>query len=147
MFHRYKIFREMASFSLPHPISVDGGNQPCAGKVTIAYIDMRFEDYNQSKNFSQYTPFWARLPGSSTYLIYHGDKGAELLDSQQAAPYIEQYKAAPNNWWKYAQALDKEYNPIKEPLKLRGDYEKIDPNVCRGNAIPVKIAAVPSMSS
>jgi hypothetical protein len=138
MFYKYYLFREMASFSLPHPISVDGSNMPCHGKIGIAYVDMRFEDYSQAKNFPQGTPFWAKLPGSSIYLVYNGDR-AQLLNSRDAAPYIEQYKAAPSDWWKWAEALDKDYNRIKQPERLRGDFEKVDPNAC----IPVGGAVLP----
>lgn len=129
MFYKYYLFREMASFSLPNAISVSGAGMPCDGMIKVAYIDMRFEDYSQHKNFPQGSPFWAKLPGSNTYLVYDGDR-AHFMDAKKAAPYTEQYKAAPSDWWKWAEALDDNYNRIKQPFLTRGDFEKVDPSVC-----------------
>jgi len=91
----------MAHVSLPHTISiVNSSKEPCHGKIKIDAIDMRFEDYAKSLINK---PFWAQLPKTDVYLVYHGPGEAELLDAIQAAPYIDKYSAAPRNWWDYAE--------------------------------------------
>lgn len=126
-FSKYYVFREMVHFSLPHTVNVDGDKMPCPGKIKVSMIDMRFEDYGQQKNFPMGKPFIAKLPGADYYVVYHGSY-ADLLNSSQAEQYINQYPHVPDDWWKYAEAMDDKDERTKQAFVLRGDWEKADPN-------------------
>lgn len=136
-FKQFVMISELANVRLSHPAHVSGDGMPCPGKIAVGMIDMRFEDYGQSGIFGPFTPFWAKFPGDPLYLVYHGKGDGDVLSAGEAAPYIEKYKQVPSDWWKYAQALNPDYEPVKEPLKTRGDWEKINPQTCNPHAINV----------
>ena len=124
----------MSRALLPHQTTASGNNQPCPGMVTIDAIDMRFEDYPEGKRFLPDAPFWAVIPGSNAYLVYHGNTApfgspqTFLMSAKTAAPYIEKYEAAPQDWWKYAEALNGN-DRVKLAYKLR-DGETPSKNAC-----------------
>ena len=130
MFKKYALFREMDSFSI-HPTTVSGEDMPCHGLITIAAIDMRFEDYCPNE-FDMRTPFWAKLPGIDKYIVYDG-KFVDILDEANTRKAIfsnSNYKPCHRDWWKYAEALDQHDKRVKEAYRLRGSFEKVDPAEC-----------------
>ena len=132
-FKQYVLFHEVSHALLPRKVSVDGINMPCPGKIAIDSIDMRFEDYDEGRHFLGEKPFWAILPGTNIYLVYHskvtfGASATDLMTARTAAPYLEKYEAAPRDWWKWAEGLDGNER-LKLAYKLR-DGEKASQNGC-----------------
>ena len=133
-FKQYILFHEMSYALLPRKVSVSGLDMPCPGKIAVDSIDMRFEDYEEGRRFLPDKPFWAILPGSDTYLVYHGDKApfgsskSNLMNAMNAAPYIEKYEAAPRDWWKWAEGSAGN-DRLKLAYKLR-DGEKASQDGC-----------------
>jgi hypothetical protein len=133
-FKQYILFHEMSHALLPRKVSVSGMDMPCPGKIAIDSIDMRFEDYEEGRRFLPDEPFWAILPGSDVYLVYHGretpfgSSKTNLMNAMTAASYIEKYEAAPRNWWKWAEGLSGNER-LKLAFKLR-DGEKASQNGC-----------------
>jgi hypothetical protein len=151
-FKQFWKIHEMASVGLTHQAKLDGMGMPCHGKIPVTHIDIRAEDYGMANVYSNFADFWGKFPADPVYLVYHGSgknapkqlvgKG-EILNAEQAAPYIEKYKQLPSDWWKYAQALGPDYTAVKEPLKIRDDGEKLNPNICgNNNAIPIHAPAM-----
>lgn len=133
-FKQYILFHEMSGALLPRKVRVDGINMPCPGKIAIDSIDMRFEDYEGGRRFLPDEPYWAILPGTNIYLIYHGKTApfgsskSDLMNAMTAAPYIEKYEAAPRDWWKWAEGSAGN-DRLKLAYKLR-DGEKASQDGC-----------------
>jgi hypothetical protein len=131
-FKQYILFHEMSGALLPRKVRVDGINMPCPGKIAIDSIDMRFEDYEGGRRFLPDEPYWAILPGTNIYLIYHGKTASfgktELMNAMTAASYIEKYEAAPRDWWKWAEGSAGNAR-LKLAYKLR-DGEKASQDGC-----------------
>jgi hypothetical protein len=120
---------EQVHFSLPHTTPVDGASMPCTSPVPVKYIDMRFEDYGMADKFPPGRPFMAKIPKSDHFIVYMG-MFADVMDSQKAEKFQGKVTLIPDDWWKYAEALDEKDNRVKQALKVRGDFEKVDPAVC-----------------
>jgi hypothetical protein len=110
-----------------------GLKMPCVDKP-VGMIDMRFEDHPPPFNkLGPNSKFAAQIPGSSEYLIYHGNAmiGPEIIlgnkalqmgylpeDQTPGATSEKGYILAPKDWFMYAQIFDTEYNVIKPPLSV-----------------------------
>lgn len=94
----FRNFFEMASFTLPYPIVVDG--------EVVDAVDMQFEKYPPTLNDSgrvmnQGSRFVARLPDGSAYLVYDGSGGASFVSD--ISDYIRLgFERVVGNWWKKA---------------------------------------------
>lgn len=133
-FKQYILLHEMSYALLPRKVSVSGMDMPCHGKIAVDLIDMRFEDYEEGKRFLPNKPFWAILPGSNIYLVYHGNEAVfgssktDLMTARTAIPYIEKYEAAPKDWWKWAEGSSGN-DRLKLAYKLRAG-EKASQDNC-----------------
>lgn len=127
-FKEWFTLQEMASFTLPtaaqfsipcNMVQVPGFKFDCIERP-VHMIDFRFEGpppydppFNKLGNGS---PFIAKLPKSSEYLIYHGwtSKRPEILPEKQAKALG--YQTVPDYWFIRAELLDAEGNLIKPAL-------------------------------
>ncbi len=99
----FKQYFEMASFTLPHPIKVNGEH--------IDAIDMQFEIYPPTKNkegktMNQGSRFIARLPGKNKYIAYDGKGTSQFINKSDLPEFMmNSYEIIPNNWWYKARML------------------------------------------
>jgi hypothetical protein len=99
----FRQFYEMASFTLPHSINIDGEK--------VQAIDMQFElspktlDKN-GKVMNQGSKFIAKMPNSSDYLVYNGEGYSIFADRDNLYNLLEKgYELIPKDWWKKARFI------------------------------------------
>lgn len=99
----FKEFLEMASFTLPQVIDLNGDK--------IDAVDMQFElpprtiDKN-GKTMNQGSRFIARMPNSNNYLAYDGKGYSFFISKQEMFDLLSQgYEKIPNDWWKKARFI------------------------------------------
>jgi hypothetical protein len=102
---KFKSWFEMASFTLPNSIKINGQN--------YSAIDMQFELDPKTVNkdgkvMNQGSKFVARFPFEDKYLIYDGQGNAGVFPKKQALRVLEdeEYEKIPDNWWVKAKFLD-----------------------------------------
>ncbi len=90
----------MASFTLPHPIVIDG--------EYVTAIDMQFEKYPRTINDSgrvmnQGSKFVAKIPDSSDYIVYDGAGNSNFINKENIIEYITKgFSKIGSDWWKKA---------------------------------------------
>jgi hypothetical protein len=96
----FKCFLEMASFTLPHPIVIDG--------EYVTAVDMQFEKYPRTINDSgkvmnQGSKFVAKIPNSSDYIVYDGAGNSNFINKNDIIEYITKgFNKISGDWWKKA---------------------------------------------
>lgn len=99
----FRQFFEMASFTLPHSIDVNGEN--------ITAIDMQFELEPKTINkngkvMNQGSKFIAKIPNSNTYLVYNGEGYSFFSNKSELYDLLKNgYELIPKNWWKKARFI------------------------------------------
>jgi len=90
----------MASFTLPHPIKIDG--------EYVTAIDMQFEKLPRTRNDSgkvmnQGSKFVAKIPNSSDYIVYDGAGNSDFVSENDIIRYTEEgFSKIVGEWWKKA---------------------------------------------
>jgi hypothetical protein len=99
----FRNFLEMASFTLPHFINLDGEK--------INAIDMQFElspkTINKNgKTMNQGSKFIAKMPNSNNYLAYDGKGYSFFTNKDEIIELLVQgYEKIPNDWWQKARFI------------------------------------------
>ena len=99
----FKQYFEMASFTLPHPIEING--------ELVDAIDMQFEIYPPTKNtngktMNQGSKFIAKIPNKNKYIAYDGKGISKFIKKDQIPKFsLQNYETVPKNWWLKARLL------------------------------------------
>lgn len=99
----FKQYFEMASFTLPHSIEINGED--------VDAIDMQFEIYPPTKNkngkiMNQGSKFIAKIPQQNKYIAYDGKGLAKFVQPKDIPELaIDNYEKIPNGWWLKARLL------------------------------------------
>lgn len=96
----FKQYVEMASFTLPQPIELNG-------RLADA-VDMQFELHPKTKDqngkiMNQGSKFVAKMPNSKLYLAYDGEGYSFFANQDEIFELLaSNYSKIPNDWWKKA---------------------------------------------
>lgn len=103
-----QFFREMASFSLPRKININGKD--------YVGIDMMFEKEPKTldkngKVMNQGSKFFAKLPDQEKYVVYDG-KGYSQFSSPKKIEIFTKlgYEKVPDNWHEKANMIEESNN-------------------------------------